>query len=203
MPARGRQRGSRGKHRPWVGVDGNLRSVTFELHRTRAKSHCLPGPQFLKLENASKSKTSVKRPAQPLGRDWCSQMDTVYITVRWDNTRVKTQPAQHRLTSFCVTGTAHCGPVLIHSLCDVPLTGAQRSPKCHTMGMKNWESSFPSLNIGFLYGNQANFLSSTKLLFSLSLWLPGSSVFKLALSSHEYLVPQIRNNVFLLSQCVF
>ena len=69
--------------------------------------------------------------------------------------------------------------------------------------MKNWESSFPSLNTGFLSGNQANLLSSTQLLFSLSLWLPGSSVFKLALSSHEYLVPQIRNNVFLLSQCVF
>lgn len=96
----GRQRGSRGRHRPRVGVGGNLHPVAFELHVTRAKSHCLPGPQFLKLENASKTKMSVKRLAQPLGRDWCSEVDTVFITVRWDDTGVKRWTAQHRLTSF-------------------------------------------------------------------------------------------------------
>lgn len=89
----GRQCGSRGKHRPRVGVDGNLHPVAFELHMTRAKIHCLPGPQVLKLEDANKTEMSVKRPAQPLGRDCCSQMGTVFITVRWDNTGAKRRSA--------------------------------------------------------------------------------------------------------------
>ena len=32
---------------------------------------------------------SVKRLAQPLGGDWCSEVATVFVTVRWDNTGVK------------------------------------------------------------------------------------------------------------------
>lgn len=49
------------------------------------KATAFPGLSFLNLKMPVKL-MSVKRVAQPLGRDWCSEVATVFVTARWDNT---------------------------------------------------------------------------------------------------------------------